>query len=259
MLNISNSQNRRCHLSMLAEAFHELLTYKSPASYKASVGSSEYDHIFITETLARLSNSFPRFLAGPDDEMTQPELYYFETISLLCTLMSLCIDFDRSSDISDALYQITEALGLTLENQRSQILHSEKSSIERTVTMLGSMHNIAMLRDTTAAIKLAAQWILNHNEKEKARDRSGKTSLPKELASKIKDLQTAAEKSIKEGQGWISELKTEVMSRDFEPKLKRWVLEDEDAIKSILTMDSLPGLIDSWQLNVKGWLQVKWA
>ncbi|KAL6903921.1 N-acetyltransferase B complex non catalytic subunit domain-containing protein [Trichoderma evansii] len=251
--------NRRCHLSMLAEAFHELLTYKSPASYKASAGSSEYDHIFITETLARLSNSFPRFLAGSDHEMTQPELFYFETISLLCTLMSLCIDFDRSSDISDALHQITDALSLSLENQRSQILHSGQPSIERTLTMLGSMHNIAMLRDTMAAIKLAAQWILNHNEKEKARDRSGKTSLPKELASKIKDLQTAAEKSIKDGQGWISELKTEVMSRDFEPKLKRWVLEDEDAIKGILAMDSLPGLIDSWQLNVKGWLQVKWA
>ncbi|UKZ66082.1 uncharacterized protein TrAtP1_007264 [Trichoderma atroviride] len=251
--------NRRCHLSMLAEAFHELLTYKSPASYKASAGSSEYDHVFITETLARLSNSFPRFLAGPDDEMTQPELCYFETISLLCTLMSLCIDFDRSSDITDALHQTTDALSSSLENQQSQILHSEKPSIERTLTMLGSMHNIAMLRDSTVAIKLAAQWILSHNEKEKARDRSGKSSLPKELASKIKDLQTAAEKSIKEGQAWIAELKTETVSRDFEPKLKKWVLEDEDAIKSILTMDSLPGLIDSWQLNVKGWLQVKWA
>lgn len=244
---------------MLAEAFHELLTYKSPASYKASAGSSEYDHIFITETLARLSNSFPRFLAGPDDEMTQPELCYFETISLLCTLMSLCIDFDRSSDITDALHQITDALSSSLENQRGQILHSEKPSIERTLTMLGSMHNIAMLRDSTAAIKLAAQWILSHNEKEKARDRSGKSSLPKELASKIKDLQTAAERSIKEGQVWIAELKTETMSRDFEPKLKKWVLEDEGAIKSILTMDSLSGLIDSWQSNVKGWLQVKWA
>lgn len=244
---------------MLAEAFHELLTYKSPASYKASAGSSEYDHVFITETLARLSNSFPRFLAGPDNEMTQPELLYFETISLLCTLMSLCIDFDRSSDIAVALHQMTDALSLSLENQRSQILHSENPSIERTLTMLGSMHNIAMLRDSTAATKLAAQWILNHNEKEKARDRSGKSSFPKELASKIKDLQTVAEKSIKEGQAWISELKTEAMSRDFEPKLKQWVLEDEDAIKSILTMDSLPGLIDSWQLNVKGWQQVKWA
>jgi N-terminal acetyltransferase B complex non-catalytic subunit len=243
----------------LAEAFHELLTYKSPASYKASAGSSEYDHIFISETLARLSNSFPRFLAGPDNEMTQPELCYFETVSLLCTLMSLCIDFDRSSDIAEALQQITDALSLSLENQRSQISHSEKSSIERTLTMLGSMHNIAMLRDATAAIKLAAQWILNHNEKEKARDRSGRSSLPKELASKIKDLQTAAEKSIKEGQAWIAELKTETLSRDFESHLKKWVLEGEDAIKSILTTDSLPGLIDSWQLNVKGWLQVKWA
>ncbi|KAM0258003.1 hypothetical protein ACHAQJ_004046 [Trichoderma viride] len=251
--------NRRCHLSMLAEAFHELLTYKPPAGYKVSAGNSEYDHTFIAETLARLTNSFPKFLVGPDDEMTQPELLYFEGVSLLCTLMSLCIDFDRSLDISDALHQILDALKLSLENQRSQILHDEQSSIERTVTMLGSMHNIAMLRDTTVAIRLGAQWILNHNEKVKARDRSGKSSLPKDLTSKIKDLQTAAETSIKEGQGWIAGLKTEVMSRDFEPKLKKWVLEDEDEIKSILTMDSLPGLIESWQLNVKGWLQVKWA
>jgi hypothetical protein len=244
---------------MLTESFHELLTYKPPASYKVSAANSDYDHTFTVETLARLSNSFPRFLAGPDDEMTQSELLYFEAVSLLCTLMSLCIDFDRSSDISDTLHQILDAVKLTLENQRSQILYNGESSIERTVTLLGSMHNIAMLRDTTAAIKLGAQWVLNHNEKEKARDRSGKSSLPKELASKIKDLQTAAEAIIKEGQGWISGLKTEVMSRDFEPKLKRWVLEDEDEIKSILTMDSLPGLIESWQLNVKGWLQVKWA
>ncbi|KAH6608330.1 hypothetical protein Trco_001676 [Trichoderma cornu-damae] len=251
--------NRRCHLSMLAEAFHELLTYKPPASYKASAGSSEYDRIYVSETLARLSNSFPKFLVGPDDDMTRPELLYFEAISLLCTLMSLCINFDRSCDISDALYQIIGALKSALENQRSQVLHEEASPLERTVAMLGSMHSIAILRDTTVAIKLGAQWILSHNEREKARDRSGKSSLPKDLASQIKDLQMTAEASIKEGQAWISELKTEVMSRDFEPKLKRWVLDGEHEIKSILSMDSLPGLIGSWQSNVKGWLLVKWA
>ncbi|UKZ80056.1 hypothetical protein TrVFT333_007821 [Trichoderma virens FT-333] len=180
--------NRRCHLSMLAEAFHELLAYKPPASYKASAGSLEYDHIYVIETLARLSNSFPKFLAGPDDEMTRPELLYFEATSLTC-----------------------------------------------------------------------AQWILNHNEREKTRDRSGKSGLPKGLASQLKELQTAADASIKEGQGWISGLKTEVMSRDFEPKLKRWLLDGEHDIKSILSMNSLPGLIDSWQSNVKGWQQVKWA
>ncbi|KAL7788594.1 N-acetyltransferase B complex non catalytic subunit domain-containing protein [Trichoderma ceciliae] len=251
--------NRRCHLSMLAEAFHALLTYKSPSSYKISAGSSEYDYIYIAETLARLSNSFPKFLVGSSDEMTQPELHYFETISLLCALMSLFIDFDRASDISDDLYQIINALELSLENQRSQILQEEEFSIEHTITMLSSLHNIAMLRDTTVAIKLGVQWILGHNEREKARDRSGKSSLPKDLASHIKALQTAAEASIKEGQAWISRLKAEVMSRDFEPKLKRWVLEGEHEIKSILSMDSLPGLIDSWQSNVKGWQQVKWA
>lgn len=244
---------------MLAEEFQELLNYKPPSSYKASAGSAEFDQIFITEKLARLSNSFPRFLVGPDDEMTRAELLYFETISLLCTLMSLCVDFDRSSDISGALQQMIDALKSSLESQRSQILREEESSLERTIAMLGSMHNIAMLRDTTAAIKQGAQWIMNHNEREKARDRSGKAGLPKDLALQIGDLKKAAETSIKEGQGWISGLKTEVMSRDFEPKLKRWISEGDGAIKSILGMDSLPGLIDSWQSNVKGWLQVKWA
>ncbi|PKK41477.1 hypothetical protein CI102_14249 [Trichoderma harzianum] len=251
--------NRRCHLSLLSEAFHELLAYKPPASYKSSAGSLEYDHIYVIETLARLGNSFPKFLAGPDDEMTRSELLYFEAVSLICTLMSLCVDFDRSSDSSDALTHIINALKLVLANQRNQILHEKESSIDRTITMLGSMHNMTMLRDTTAAIKLGSQWILNHSEREKARDRSGKSGLPKDLASQFKDLQTTAEASIKEGQGWISELKTEVMSRDFEPKLKRWLLDGEHEIKSILSMDSLPALIDSWQSNVKGWQQVKWA
>ncbi|KAL7805034.1 N-acetyltransferase B complex non catalytic subunit domain-containing protein [Trichoderma aethiopicum] len=251
--------NRRCHLSLLAEAFHELLTYKPPASFKASAGSSEYDQIYFIETLARLSNSFPKFLAGPDDEMTRPELLYFEAISLLCTLMSLCVELDRSVDISDALSQIISALKSALEDQRSALSHNADSSIEGTVAMLGSMHNISMLRDTTAAIKLGVQWLLSHNEKEKARDRSGKSGLPKDLVSQLKDLQTAAEASIKEGQGLISKLRTEVMSREFEPKLKRWVLDGEHEIKRILGMQSLPGLIDSWQSNVKGWQQVKWA
>ncbi|KAK4065909.1 uncharacterized protein Triagg1_8461 [Trichoderma aggressivum f. europaeum] len=256
---INDPKNRRCHLSLLSEAFHALLAYKPPASYKTSAGSLEYDHIYVIETLARLSNSFPKFLAGPDDEMTRSEFLYFEAVSLICTLMSLCVEFDRSSDSSDALTQIIDALKLVLANQRDQILHEKASSIDRTITMLSSMHNITMLRDTTAAIKLGSQWILNHNEREKARDRSGKSGLPKDLASQFKDLQTAAEATIKESQGWISELKTEIVSRDFEPKLKRWLLDGEHEIKSILSMDSLPALIDSWQSNVKGWQQVKWA
>ncbi|KAK5991769.1 hypothetical protein PT974_07803 [Cladobotryum mycophilum] len=251
--------NRRSHLSLLSETFHDLLSYKPPPIYKVSA-SSDAEQIFVIEMMSRLSNSFANFLVGPDGEFTSSELVYFEALSLLSTLITLCVGIDRSAPLP-GLDQLMDAVKAALETLQAKV-SGQKSGIEHTVALLGSMHNVSLLRDMAVAAKSSAQWLLGFNERERERDRSGKSCLPKELVTQIKGLQAAADLAIKDGQGLITRLKGEVVSRDFDANLKRWILDakedGDDEVVSVLTLGLISEVVESWQANVKGWGQVKW-
>ncbi|KAM5347591.1 hypothetical protein ACJ41O_007415 [Fusarium nematophilum] len=251
------STNRRSHLSLLAEAFHEVLSYKPPPIYKASAAAAGPEQIFILETLSQLSNSFTKFLHGPRKDLTSQEATYFEVISLLTTLVPFTTGISRSAPIPEEFAQIVDTLKIALDTLKLDI--SPFTDISGQITSLSTLHSLAILCDTASAIKNAAQWIISFNDREKERDRSGKSNLPKDVVAQIKELVASSEAALKDGKECVNKLKGHVIGRDFEPAARKWIFEDGEGILAVVGEGATGRLVRSWEVNVKGWMEVKWS
>ncbi|VTT69154.1 unnamed protein product [Fusarium fujikuroi] len=249
--------NRRAHLSLLSEAFHELLGYKPPPIYKASATAAVPDQIFVLESLSQLGNSFMKFSNGPRGDLTPQEATYFEVISLLSTLIPFATGINRAKPIPEEFFQIVDTLKIAIDTLKLELLPLANASEQ--VTTLSTLHSLAILRDTSAAIKNSAQWVIGFNDREKERDRSGRSNLPKEVMAQIKEVVTASETALKDGKATVAKMKEQVYGRDFEPAVRAWIFEDADNILGIVGGAATKKLVKSWESNVKGWTQVVWS
>jgi N-terminal acetyltransferase B complex non-catalytic subunit len=241
---------------LLSEAFHELLSYKPPAMYKASAAAAVPEQIFVLESLRQLSNSFTKFSNGPMSDLTSQEATYFEVIGLLSTLIPFTTGINRAKAIPEEFAQIVDTLKIALDTLKLDLISLEGPSDH--VKTLSTFHSLAILRDTAAAVKNAAQWIIAFNDREKERDRSGKSNLPKDVMAQIKDVAAASEAALKEGMEAVAKLKEQVYGRDFEPAVRKWIFEGAENTLEIIGEGTTKRLVKSWETNIKGWTQVKW-
>ncbi|POR34924.1 Uncharacterized protein TPAR_04852 [Tolypocladium paradoxum] len=253
--------NQRSHLSLLSEAFHDVLDWKPPTVYKSSAAASGTDQAFVLEMMAQFGHSFSKFLRNAGSTCTPAEMLYFEAVSLLCTLIPLCTGIARTSPLPDVLSQLTESLRVSLDSLRALVSTHQGDAVEKAVSTLKSLHNVAMLRDTAVAVKLTTLWILSYNEREKERDRSGSSNLHKEVLSQVKSLESAADGTFGEGKELLKNLKGgAVPGRDFVAALKTWVFGDGmgNELGAVIEDGTVSELVESWRSNIKGWQQVKW-
>ncbi|KAJ4244390.1 hypothetical protein NW762_014518 [Fusarium torreyae] len=251
------STNRRAHLSLLSEAFHEVLGYKPPPIYKASAAAAVPEQIFVLESLGQLSNSFTKFLHGPRNDVTSEEATYFEVISLLSMLIPFTTGINRANPVPVEFAQIVDTLKIALDTLKLELVPLTNPSDQ--ITTLSTFHSLAILRDTAAATKNAAQWIVAFNDREKERDRSGKSNLPKEVMAQIKDLVAVSDAALKEGKDTVAKLKEQVNGRDFEPAVRRWIFDGAEDVLDVVGEGPTKRLVKSWEKNLKGWTLVKWS
>ncbi|TWU72835.1 hypothetical protein ED733_002053 [Metarhizium rileyi] len=252
--------NVRSHLSLLAEAFHDILSYRPPTVYKATAAVMSIDYTFVDEMMSRISNSMSKFVQNASGHCTSSEIMYYEAVNLLATLIPLCVGIDRSTPLPDIFSQITEAVATAMNTQLDELPELDGTTVADCVSMLRSFHDLAMLHDTAMAAKLTARWILSFNEREKERDRSGSSNLPKDIISQVKGLQAAAEVALKKGKALVTKLKKEVgAGRELCGKLRDWVFEDGGKdLNEVVEDGTIEELVESWSQNVSGWQRVKW-
>lgn len=251
------------HLSLLAEAFHDVLGYKPPSAYKVSASSLPSDHTFVLESLGQISNSLTKFLPGGNADFTAPEFVYFELVSVLSTMMLLCADGSRASGAEDVVCQLIDAAAAALDTIQSHIPYTgDGDSIEDTVALLTNLHTVGIHREAAEATSLASQWILDFGAREKERDRSGQSNLPKEIMARVKTLHTSSTEALKRGKGWTTGLRTQVKKGDFQARLRSWIFSDGDdetqKIRQIVEDDFVADLVAHIKENVEGWQHVKW-
>ncbi|KAJ3496819.1 hypothetical protein NLG97_g2373 [Lecanicillium saksenae] len=252
--------NRRAHLSLLAEAFQQTLAYTPPTFYKVPVAGSVTDQNYVVEMLGQITNSFSKFLPGAASVFTQSELQYFEAISLLSSLVVLCTD--RAAGLSELLGQFTSAITAALESQRDYLDSlAEGSEIGNTTSLLQSLHRIVLLRDTAVAVRSASQWIFGFNEKQKERDRSGQSNLPKEVIIQTKALGVTADEILKQCKTWVMRLTQDTKSGGvIEREIKKFIYGGEEGklLQGFVTDSTVFDLVGSWRKSLAAWQGVQW-
>lgn len=206
----------------------------------------------------RLSNSFAKFLNQPSSDLTPEEAIYFEIISLLTTLIPFATTISRSAPVPPVLAQILQGIKTGLETllARTEINLAE---IQGQLTALSCMHGTAMFRDAADATRRAAQWILAHNDRQREHDRSGSSTLPKDVAAQINALLAVADGTLKEGKKRVGELRQKVVARDFDRAVERFVFEGHEKVREVVGEERVGGLVQYWEVGVKGWMEVKWV
>ncbi|KAF6838332.1 hypothetical protein CPLU01_02444 [Colletotrichum plurivorum] len=260
--------NVRSHLALAAESFFELLSYKPPTSYKVAnvAQTAAAEQTFVFESLQRLAASFSRFLHTRGTHLTQQEEVFYEIISLLTAIIPLTVAASRSPPPPELLSSVVSATKSALDVLRAQCLSTAPGMEDtKALLMLGSLHGLSILRDAAAAVKLATSYVIAFNEREKERDRSGKSNLPKDVMAQVKILEAAASTAMAEGKARVALLKKD--SDSLSTRLSKWTFEAEADDKLAHAIRELAGrhidvwsqrVADSWRTNVKGWELVRW-
>lgn len=255
-------------MALAAERYFEILSFKPASSYKVVnvAQTAAAEQAFVLDSLQRLGNSLNRFLHARGKNLTQHEETYYGIISLLTTLIPLAVTASRSPSPPQLLSSIASGINCGLEVLRAHSL-STPADAERSreLLMLSSLHGLFTLRDAAAAVKLATSHIVAFNEREKERDRSGQSNVPKEVLTQVRALEAAAGAAMAEGKARVALLKKE--SDGLSAKLSSWTFEadPEDKLAKQIHDVARPHVsvwsqrvADSWRTNIKGWELVRW-
>lgn len=259
------AQNERFHLSLLSEAFYDVLNYKPPPAFKPSAAALERDEVFVLEMMARLGNSTSKFLGSAAPGCTPMEVLYFDVISLLSTLAPLCVE-NGMSEGRDVVSQVAESLRAALQSLQAEVSSHGPEAVESTVSGLMSVDKAAMLHETAAAVKLTTGWILSHrgrNERQSGKTAGDSLVQSKAVAEEMSRLQSATEEAFRVGQDWLKRLvRGGLQGGGFEAALRAWAGTDDDdgqVLMALIEDRTALQLVESWRLNVKGWQRVDWA
>jgi N-terminal acetyltransferase B complex non-catalytic subunit len=242
----------------LAEAFHDILGYKPPQMYKVPIAATASDQTFAMESLCRLNNSLAKFIDKANPDLTRPERVYYQTISILGNLVLLCAE-GRPADLDEHCIQLSKALEIALDSLRSQIPPSTGHETEDQVTLLSSMHVLAVYRETANAIRLGLEWILAFTDQDKEWNRGKGKILGKQATEQLKLSINLAQKALKNGKEKVAGLKNTMSSQGgFHSRFTKWLFEDAPGVKSAVADAAVVDLVAYLGENIDAWQQIKW-
>jgi N-terminal acetyltransferase B complex non-catalytic subunit len=230
------------------------------------------DELYVLESLDRLGNAFASFLHGKTSRLTNQEHMYYEVVSQLTRFVPAAISATNSGPAVDFLTNLAAALTCSLS-----ILHDAalslpaKGDADPVLLMLASPHGLSYLQDAATAVRVATAHVVAFNDREKERDRSGQSNVPKEVMALVKTLDTSACEELQAGKARVVMLKAEVSKANLERRLVEWTFKsDGQGGWGLLAQDIREEVADgvsewaravaeSWRVGVKGWEQAKWA
>jgi hypothetical protein len=271
-----NTQNERSHLSLLSERYLDLITFKPPKEYKPAKAGSADEKDYAIEVLSRIHSSMSAVLDLPStpSKLTASEEKYYNVVSVLAAMLLKALTSSRSDPVPDAFSHYGPAIRSTLSSLRAAFLATPPSTALPMNDVLSSLMNqlaLSALRDTALAIKQTSASILSWNDKELARDRSGKSALRKDIIAEVKELDALATKALGEVKARIKTLKEALGQGGWLDRISEWTLgpggeggHDDALAKKVLEVVGQPALedwsgrvVESWREGVRGWWMVK--
>lgn len=204
--------------------------------------------------MSQLSNTFSTFNNRSKNGLTKEEAVYFDLCSLLTTVITLSTTLDRAS-AEETLAEPLSAVLVALESLKEYLGTAQGETLEKFGLGMSNLHGLTIYRDAAYTTRLACQWITSHSEREKEKDKSGQSGLPKGISTQLKEIQKAAEESLAYGKRWLRAVHEAAPTR---AELKGWVLEGDDALRSSISDRVLDDLVASWANTAKAWREVRW-
>ncbi|KAK3486683.1 N-acetyltransferase B complex non catalytic subunit-domain-containing protein [Neurospora hispaniola] len=279
--------NERAHLSFLSEQYLDLIHHKPPKDhrpYKPSEAAIK-ERAYTFETLSQLNNSLTSFIHRPTTPaaLTSPEATYYTIISLLSAAVLTALSTTRADPYpSETMSVITSSIRTAFTGLRTRFTSSSSSSssstnstngVDETFYSLTDMHTLSHVRETALAMRHSAAFVQAWNDRELARDRSGKSTLHKDGLAELKALDAMAAKTITEVKGHIQKLKEQLGGGGWLDKMLDWTFgaaegttegEAGETAKVRKAVESVVGgregaeewvgkVVESWGQGVKGW------
>jgi len=252
---------------MLSERYLELIAFKPARDYrpaKASEAASS-ERAFVTETLSSISAAFAGLLHAPETTtgLTGAEESYYTVLSLLSGITVLALDAKKSDPRPRTLSQLLSSLRSALQSLRTAFVSEPRSALDR-VSLLYSMadqHTAATLRDAALAVKHGAAYVLAFDEREAARDRTGKGALNREVLAEMRELETLGTTILGEIKSHVKALKASLGEAGWLDRVVEWALGSEgqgadvfDMVGGRPAVEEWAGrVLESWREGIRGW------
>ncbi|KAK3984114.1 N-acetyltransferase B complex non catalytic subunit-domain-containing protein [Cladorrhinum sp. PSN332] len=257
--------NERSHLSYYTEKYLDLLNYKPPQPYKPAkpADAAARERAYTLEVLSHVSETLTALLQSSSSlPLTPAEHTYFSILSLLSSAVLIAISTARTDSPPSTLSLLTSSIKSAAGTLRTGF---SATSTEKIMASLTELHSTALARDTGIAIKQSAAFVLAWNDKENARDRSGRSGLHKEAMAEMKALEAAGAKVVGDVKAHFGKLKEGLSESGWLDKVLEITFpedEDDEAVRRVVRggeEEEWAGrVVDSWREGVKGWVGVSW-
>ena len=264
-------------MALLTEQYLDVIDHKPPKDYKPSKANDAAlkDTAATIESMARIQQAMSAFLHGEGlmAKLTGPEETYYSSVSLLSAMLLTALTTGRSAAVPPSFALCSSTLKSTIEALQAACVLKGLPSTSRLSTFyaLSNHHTLSALRDTALAIKHTVAFMQAFNERESARDRSGKSGLHKEVVAEARVLDAIATRSLAEVRNHIKALKEALGQGGWLDQMTEWTLGTEsddvevqelgsavsDIIDTSMLEDWAGRAVESWREGVKGWSTVK--
>ncbi|EPE04158.1 n-acetyltransferase b complex non catalytic subunit [Ophiostoma piceae UAMH 11346] len=250
----------RMQLGLLAERFLDVINFKAAKEYKPSkpADAAARERVFLQESLAVLQFSFDTLLQqGVEHELTPAEWTYFTVVSSLTAFLSFALG--GGSPAIFALLAKTVASAVDILRAAVFVLVPD-SPVLSTMT---NLHALGMLRDTAVAVKQTSVFVAVFQDRELARDRTGKSGLGKEVLAEARAYKTLWTQLLSQIKAHIKRSRESIAA--FSTKELVAAAQGDDPLSAAIfeTINASAvdewagGLVYDWIETIQGWGQVQ--
>lgn len=251
------------------------MTFKPAKDFKPTKSNDVaiHDKAYFVESFGRLHETLSAALLNPPAtaaKLTSSENKFYSVITLLSALLYTALQTTKSEATPSGLSTTISGIKSTLA-----FLHEDFTSVPSTLSSLeiadvfyslATPQTLTYLREAALVTKQTATFLLSFHAAEQARDRTGKSSLHKEIVAEAKSLDELATKILSDGKDRVKELKDALSQGGWLDRVEGWVFRDEDTLGELVRdvvgaaeVEEWAGkVVESWREGVKGLGMLVW-
>jgi N-terminal acetyltransferase B complex non-catalytic subunit len=221
--------------------------------------------------MSSLSASLVNLLHHPNtgSRLTAAEELYYTILSLLPGIVVLGLTAKSSDPCPRSLSDLLTSLQSCLASLHTACFSRPPSDLDQVAVLysIADQHSMSMLREASLTVKQTAGYLLAFGEREAARDRSGKSSLLKQVLVEMRALEKLAAKELACIKSHVKTLKGSLSEPGWLDRLVEWTMgadgegADDAVAGAVFAMvggraavEEWAGrVLESWREGIREW------